>query len=209
MTASRPEATIKALGIAGSLRKGSYNRALLRAARDLAPDELEIGVFDNETLKRIPPYNEDVRAQGDPEPVTALKDAIREANALVIATPEYNHSIAGTLKNALDWASRPPDETPLDGEPVAIMGASQGSFGTVRAQMHLRQVCACNNMLPLNEPLVLVARAQRKFDEEGNLQNETTRRFVREQMEALVEWTGKLQEGPSRRAKEVIGEDDG
>jgi chromate reductase len=94
------DGTVRALGIVGSLREGSYNRALLRAARELAPDGLEIEIFDNETLKRIPPYNEDIRAQGDPEPVRALKDGIREADALVIATPEYNHSIAGVLKNA-------------------------------------------------------------------------------------------------------------
>jgi chromate reductase len=191
MKASQSD-TIKALGIAGSLREGSYNRALLRAARDLAPDGLELEIFDNEILKRIPLYNEDVRAQGDPEAVTALKDAIRAADALVIATPEYNHSISGVLKNALDWVSRPPDETPLKEKPVAIMGASQGGFGTVRAQMHLRQFCVFNNMFALNQPLVLVSRAQNKFDEQGRLQDEKTERFVRRQMEALVDWTRRM-----------------
>lgn len=186
-----------ALGIAGSLRAGSYNRALLRAAQDLAPDGMEIEIFENATLKRIPLYNEDVRAQGDPEPVPALKDAIQEADALVIATPEYNHSISGVLKNALDWASRPPDDTPLRGLPVAIMGTSTGSWGTVRAQMHLRQVCVYNEMLAVNRPQVLVARAAEKFDEQGRLTHDVTRRFVRQLMEALLDWTRSL--GVARR----------
>lgn len=201
--------TIKALGIAGSLREGSYNRALLWAARDLAPDDLEIEIFDNETLKRIPLYNEDVRAQGEPEPIKTLKDQIRKADALVIATPEYNHSITGVLKNALDWASRPPDDTPLDGKPVAIMGASQGSFGAVRAQMHLRQVCVYNNMLAVNKPLVLVARAQQKFDDEGRLQDEATEGFIREQMETLLVWTRRVRSDPSWCARTLAREDEG
>jgi chromate reductase len=189
---------VRALGIAGSLRQGSYNRALLRAARELAPDDLGITIFDNEALKRIPPYNEDVRARGDPEPVKALKDGIRDADALVIATPEYNHSISGVLKNALDWASRPPDETPLHGVPVAIMGATTGSWGTVRAQMHLRQLCVDHNMLAVNQPEVLVARAHEKFDEEGRLMHGVTRHFVGLLMEALLDWTRKVEEDASR-----------
>jgi chromate reductase, NAD(P)H dehydrogenase (quinone) len=143
-------------------------------------------------LADIPLYNEDVRAQGDPEPVTALKEAIRQADALVIAAPEYNYSIPGVLKNAIDWASRPPDTSPLNGKPVAIMGATTGSWGTVRSQMHLRQVCVYTNMLPMNKPQVLVARARNKFDAQGHLVDETTRRFVRQQMEALVEWALRL-----------------
>lgn len=194
MPSSQPEKRIQALGIAGSLREGSYNRALLRAARDLAPDSLEIEIFDNEVLKRIPVYNEDLRQEGFPDAVVALKDAVRRADALVIATPEYNHSISGVLKNAIDWVSRPPDTTPFDGKPVAIMGASTGGFGTVRAQMHLRQVCAYNNMFPLQQPMVLVSRAEGKFDGEGRLQHEATARFVSDQMEALVEWTLRLKE---------------
>jgi chromate reductase len=193
-----PQDRVEALGIAGSLRQGSYNRALLRAARDLAPDDLEIKTFDNEILKRVPPYNEDVRARGDPEPVKALKDGIGDADALVIATPEYNHSISGVLKNALDWASRPPDETPLRGIPVAIMGASTGNWGTVRAQMHLRQLCVDHNMLAVNQPEVLVARAREKFDEEGRLTHDVTRHFVGLLMEALLEWTRKVEENASR-----------
>jgi chromate reductase len=193
MTGSRSTTRIKALGIAGSLRRESYNRALLRAGRDLAPEELQIQILANEILAQIPPYNEDVRVRGEPDPVIALKEAIRQADALVIATPEYNFSIPGVLKNAIDWASRPPDTSPLDGKPVAIMGATSGSWGTVRAQMHLRQVCVFTNMLPVNRPGVLVARAAEKFDEQGRLTDETTQRFVRLLMEALVGWTLRLQ----------------
>ena len=187
-----PLSEIKVLGIAGSLREGSYNRALLRAARDLAPEGLEIRIF--ERLADIPLYNEDVRAHGDPEPVVALKEAIRRADALLWATPEYNYSIPGVLKNAIDWASRPPKDSPLNGKPVAIMGATTGLWGTVRSQMHLRQVCVFTNMHPLNKPQVLVARAASKFDDDGHLTDETTRRFVRELLVALVEWTMRLDE---------------
>jgi len=192
MTGSGAKGRVRALGIAGSLREGSYNRALLRAARDLAPDALEVMIFENETLKRIPLYNEDVRAQGDPDPVKALKEGIREADGLVIATPEYNHSVSGVLKNALDWASRPPDETPLHGKPVAIMGASTGSWGTVRAQMHLRQFFVDHDMPAVREPEVLVRDADEKFDEEGNLTHDVTRYFVRQLMEALVELVHRM-----------------
>jgi chromate reductase len=193
MTEPRSVTRIKALGIAGSLREGSYNRALLRAARDLAPDGLGIRIFED--LADIPLYNEDVRARGEPEPVIALKEAIRQADALVIATPEYNYSIPGVLKNAIDWASRPPDASPLDRKPVAIMGATTGNWGTVRAQMHLRQVCVFTNMLPLNKPGVLVAHAEEKFDERGRLTDETTQRFIRLLLEALAAWTLRLRGG--------------
>jgi chromate reductase len=153
---------------------------------------MTIDFFD---LSPIPLYNADVQAQGDPGPVVALKAAIREADALLIATPEYNYSIPGVLKNAIDWASRPPDMSPLNGKPVAIMGVSTGSFGTARAQMHLRQVCVLTNMLPLNRPEVLVFRAQEKFDAEGQLMDETTRQFVRTLLEGLAEWTSRLRRG--------------
>src|ERR1043166_7383167 len=113
---------VRVCGIAGSLRKGSYNRALLRAAVELAPDGLEITVF--ERLGDVPLYNADVEAEGDPEPVVALKAAIRQADALLIATPEYNYGVPAALKNAVDWASRPPSKSVLDGKPAALMGAT-------------------------------------------------------------------------------------
>jgi len=128
---------VHVLGISGSLRKASYNTALLRPASELLPRGMTLEVFD---LSSIPLYNDDVRALGFPKPVQEFRSRIAAADALLIATPEYNFSIPGVLKNAIDWASRPPDP-PLDGKPLAIMGASTGNFGTVRAQMHLRQVC--------------------------------------------------------------------
>ena len=180
---------IRILGIAGSLRAGSYNRALLRAAQELAPEHVSIQIFD---IASIPLYNADVQADGDPEPVMRLKAAIAASDALLLTSPEYNHSITGVLKNAIDWASVPPRTSPLSGKPVALMGASTGNTGTARAQMHLRQVCAFTNMLVLNHPEVLVGRARERFDEHGRLVDETSRRFVRRLLEALAEWVARL-----------------
>jgi chromate reductase len=142
-------------------------------------------------LSPIPLYNDDVRAAGYPDSVRAFRDRIATADGLLIVTPEYNYSIPGVLKNALDWASRPPDP-PLNGKPAAIMGASTGNFGTVRAQLHLRQVCVYTNMLPINKPEVLVARAQEKFDSRGRLTDDATRGFVRDLMTALGDWTRRV-----------------
>ena len=183
------------LGIGGSLRKGSYNRALLHAAKELAPEQMDIHIFENEILKTIPPFDEDARQQGEPETVEILKREIRHADALLFAIPEYNHSLTGVLKNAIDWVSRPPADSPLDGKPVAIMGASTGMSGTIRAQMHFRQVCVFTNMLPLNKPQVFVTRAAEKFDADGRLIDEVTRRFIRQTTEALLAWTRKLHYG--------------
>ncbi len=186
------ETRLRVLGIAGSLRAGSFNRALLRAAQELAPEGMEIRAFD---ITPIPLYNGDVEARGDPEPVTALKAAIREADALLVATPEYNYGVPGVLKNAIDWASRPPDKTPLRGKPAAIMGASPGPHGTVRAQLQLRQTFVFTQTLALLAPEVLIARAHEKFDKEGRLTDEATRGYVRKLLEALRDWTLRLRGG--------------
>ena len=183
-------AGVRLLGVSGSLRKGSYNTALLRAASELLPEGMTLEIFD---LSSIPLYNDDVRALGFPKPVQEFRDRIAAADALLIATPEYNFSIPGVLKNAIDWASRPPDP-PLNGRPVGIMGASTGNFGTVRAQMHLRQVCVFCNMFPLNKPEVLVMRAKEKFDANGRLIDETARGFIRDMLLALADWTQRLRE---------------
>jgi len=183
-------AGVRLLGVSGSLRKGSYNTALLRAASELLPEGMTLEIFD---LSSIPLYNDDVRALGFPKPVQEFRDRIAAAHALLIATPEYNFSIPGVLKNAIDWASRPPDP-PLNGRPVGIMGASTGNFGTVRAQMHLRQVCVFCNMFPLNKPEVLVMRAKEKFDGNGRLIDETARGFIRDMLLALADWTRRLRE---------------
>ena len=179
---------IKVLGVSGSLRAGSYNTAALGAAQELAPDGLTVETFD---LSAIPLYNDDVRAQGFPPEVQKFRDAIAAADALLFATPEYNYSIPGVLKNAIDWASRPPDQ-PFDGKPAAIMGASPGKIGTARAQYHLRQMCVFLNMHVLNRPEVMIGGAAEAFDSQGRLVDETTRGFVRDLLAALAAWTRRL-----------------
>ncbi|TMA35430.1 MAG: NAD(P)H-dependent oxidoreductase [Deltaproteobacteria bacterium] len=181
---------MRVFGLAGSLRKGSYNRALLRAAVRLAPEELQILVFDR--LREIPPYNADVEAEGDPEPVAALKAAIRAADALLVVTPEYNYGVPGVLKNAIDWASRPPGHSVLDGKPAALMGATPGRTGTARAQLALRQSFVFTGTPVLPGPEVLVAEAHQKFGEDGTLRDEATQKHVRELLERLVRWTERL-----------------
>jgi chromate reductase len=177
------------LGIAGSLRRASYNRALLRAAQELAPAGLVVTVFD---LAPIPLYNADVEAAGDPEPVAALKNAVRQADGLLIATPEYNYGVPGVLKNAIDWASRPPASTPLKGKPAMLMGASPGMSGSMRAQLALRQSFVFTQTLALLQPEVLVAKAQEKFDSEGRLTDEPTRQHLGKALLAFGDWIRRL-----------------
>ena len=185
-----PEENLVVCGIAGSLRQGSYNRALLRTARELAPAGMEIRIFDR--MAEIQPFNQDVEASGDPEPVQALKRAIGEAGALLIATPEYNHGVPGVLKNAIDWASRPPRGSVLAGKPAAIFGASPGITGTARAQSQLRQAFVFTDTPVLPQPEILVYRAHEKFDAEGRLTDEKTREFVGKLLQELAEWARRL-----------------
>ena len=182
---------VKVLALCGSLRKGSYNRMALKAASDLKPAAMTIESFD---IAPLPPYNEDVRQAGFPRPVEELRAKIKAADALLFVTPEYNYSMPGVLKNAIDWASRPPDQ-PLDGKPVAMMGASMGLGGTGRAQYHLRQSCVYLNMFPLNKPEVLIAQAQNKFNASGKLTDETTRGFIKDLMAALEAWARRFMDG--------------
>jgi chromate reductase len=186
----RQPAALSFLGVAGSLRRGSYNRGLIRAASEVAPPGLSVSAYD---LTDIPLYNADVEAEGDPEPVAAFKRAIAAADALLIATPEYNHCIPGVLKNAIDWASRPPRQSALSGKPVAVMGATPAPSGTARAQAQLRDGLTYTNGLVLPLPEVLVGLARDKFDEEGNLLDAETRGEVRELLVALAAWTRRLQ----------------
>jgi chromate reductase len=171
---------MKILGISGSLRKNSYNTAALRAAQELLPQGVTLEIFD---LSPIPLYNEDI--EPFPVAVQALRERISAADALLIATPEYNHSISGVLKNALDWASCPPDP-PCEDKPVAIFGVSTGRFGTLRAQLHLREICAALDMLVLPKPELFIAHAREKFDAQGRLIDERTRQQLRALVEALV-----------------------
>lgn len=190
-------APLKIFGIAGSLRRGSFNRALLNAAIEVAPKGVEIGIFQR--LAEIPPFNADVEAAGDPEPVAALKSAIRGADALLIASPEYNYGVPGVLKNAIDWASRPPDSSVLRDKPAAIMGATPGMTGTARAQLALRQAFLFTKTFAILQPEVLVARAHEKIDPEGRLKDEATRGFIRELLESLIAWTLQLRREVGRR----------
>jgi chromate reductase len=178
---------MKLLGIAGSLREGSYNRGLLRAARELLPHDVELVEFD---IRGLPFYDGDVEAAGDPAAVAALKDAIREADALLIATPEYNRGVPGGLKNAIDWASRPPLGSPLTGKPVALMGASTGRGGTALAQQQLRQALEFPRAFVLDEPQVLVPEAYLRFDGHGELADKGVRAELAELLDTLVHVTG-------------------
>ena len=179
---------VRVLGFAGSLRKGSYNRALLRAAMELAGQDVELETFD---LEGIPPFSEDREAE-PPERVRQFKQRIRAAEAILIATPEYNYSIPGVLKNAIDWASRPYGDNAFDGKPVGIMGASIGALGTARAQYHLRQSCVFLNMYPLNQPEVMVPLAADKTDSAGRITDQHTRDKIAQLLTALAAWARRL-----------------
>ncbi len=182
--------TVKILGFVGSLRKDSYNKALMRAALELLPENAELEVFD---LEAIPPFNQDFENQPSPT-VKEFKAKIRKADALLIASPEYNYSIPGVLKNAIDWASRPPSGNVFEDKPVAVMSASIGRLGGARAQYHLRQVFTALDMHPLNRPEVMVPYAQEHVDVNGNLADEETRKRIRQLLEALVQWTKRLKQ---------------
>src|SRR5215475_12681172 len=176
--------TVNILGIAGSLRRGSFNAATLRAAQELVPSGMTIEAFD---IAPIPAYNEDVRQQGFPAPVEELRTRIKAADGLLIVTPEYNYSIPGVLKNAVDWASRPPEQ-PFDGKAIGIMGASGGTLGTARAQYHLRQCFIFLNGHVMNRPEVMIPQAQNKFDADGRLTDQQTRDFVAAHLAAFKAW---------------------
>lgn len=182
------EDLLQILGISGSLRRASFNSALLRAAQELAPEGMEITTFD---LKDIPLYNGDVEAEGDPEPVIALKSVIRGADGVLFVTPEYNYGISGVLKNAIDWASRDRAEGSLMGKPAAMMGAG-GPAGTARAQLQLQQTLAQTGTLVMVKPGVLVAFPGQKFDPELRLVDEVTRGFVLRHLEAFAKWIARL-----------------
>jgi len=179
---------VRILGIAGSLRRGSYNQAALRAAKLLVPENSEIDLFQ---LDGIPMFNEDDEKR-PPSSVLELKKRIRRADAVLIVTPEYNYSIPGVLKNAIDWASRPYGDSAWNGKPAAIMGASVGTFGTARAQYHLRQIMVYLNMFPINQPEVMIGNAAERFDDAGNLTDESTKDFIRKLLSNLVAWTQRL-----------------
>jgi chromate reductase, NAD(P)H dehydrogenase (quinone) len=179
------EGPITVLGVAGSLRNGSYNRALLRAAAEAAPEGVRIETFD---LAAVPLYNYDVEAAGDPAGVAAFKEAIRAADGVLMVTPEYNHGVPAVMKNAIDWASRPPKGAVLDRKPIGIIGASPGITGSARGQSQLRQAFEFTNSYAMPQPELLVFRAHEKFDAEGRLIDEPTREHLVGYLAALAGW---------------------
>jgi len=187
------------LGFAGSLRKQSYNRALLSAAHEMVPENATLEIFD---LDGIPPFNQDLENE-PPEKIRDFKARIRAADAILIVTPEYNYSIPGVLKNAIDWASRPYGDNAFDGKPVAVMGASIGMLGTARAQYDLRRSFVFLNMYPMNQPEVMVPFAQDKVDGNGRVKDEKTRKKIRELVEGLVAWAKRTKLAEEVRTKKL------
>ena len=180
---------LRVLGLAGSLRQASYNRFLLRAAQAAAPAGMVIEAFD---LISVPLYNGDVEAQGDPPGVAALKAAIAAADAVLFVTPEYNHGVPAVMKNALDWASRPPRGAALDAKPVGIIGASPGQTGSARGQSQLRQAFEFTNSFAMPQPELLVFRAHEKFDAEGRLTDPPTAEFLGKFLVAFAAWVRRF-----------------
>ncbi|MYH39084.1 MAG: NAD(P)H-dependent oxidoreductase [Rhodospirillaceae bacterium] len=177
------------LGIAGSLRAGSFNRSLIRAAAAAAPDGVTVAAFGR--LGEIPPYNDDEKQKAIPDAVTALAAEIRAADGLLIATPEYNYGVSGVLKNAIDWISRVPDQ-PFKDKPIGVMGAAMGGLGTARAQYDLRRSFIFLEGLVMNRPEIFVGAAHTKFDETGALTDEATREILTDYMKALAAWIERV-----------------
>jgi chromate reductase len=176
---------LRVVGFAGSLRKKSYNRALLRSAQELAPPDMTIDIFD---LREVPLYNGDVEAAGDPPAVADLKAAIRAADGVLMATPEYNHGVPGVMKNAVDWCSRPPQGAALAKKPVGVIGASPGITGSARGQSQLRQAFEFTNSYCMPQPEFLLFKAHEKIDEDGRLADEPSRAFLQKYLLAFAEW---------------------
>jgi chromate reductase len=183
------ELPLSTVGIAGSLRLGSFNRALLRAAVELAPPGLRI---DAAELADVPLYNGDVEAQGDPPAVAELKDAIAAADGVLFVTPEYNHGVPAVMKNALDWASRPPGGAVLDNKPVGIIGASPGITGSARGQSQLRQAFEFTNSYCMPQPELLVFKAHEKFDAGGQLSDPVTAQYLSRYLAAFDRWVRRF-----------------
>jgi len=190
------------LAVAGSLRQGSYNRGLLRATQELAPEWVEVGFFD---IGQLPFFNEDVEAAGDPEPVRRFKDAIAASNAVLIATPEYNGAVPGVLANAIDWASRPSDRSVLRNKPVAVMGAVLGRSGSANEHATLRGVLGRIGAIVVLDPQVLVPRASRLFDEQVDVRDEGTREEIRHLVDAVAHWCRRVQPEEPASAPSATG----
>lgn len=186
---TRSDNRIRILGISGSGRKGSYNTALLSAAKELVPENIILETFD---VSHLPLYNSDLEERMPPE-VKEFKRKIREADAILFATPEHNYTVTAVMKNAIEWGNRPSNDNSWDNKPAAIMSASSGPRGGVRAQLHLRQILVDLNMHALNRPLLLVANEEDKFDSNMKLVDPQVRETLRNMLVRLEEWTRRLQ----------------
>src|SRR6185503_11030613 len=175
--------SIKILGIAGSLRKASFNKSALRAAQQLVPEGASLDIFD---IDGLPGFNQDDERR-PPAKVVEMKAKIRAADAILLVTPEYNYSVPGVFKNAIDWAARPYGDSAWKGKPVAIMGASSGVLGTARAQYHLRQTLVFLDMPAVNQPEVMIASSANKFDASGNLTDDTAKKLIGQLLTNLCE----------------------
>jgi chromate reductase len=179
---------LRILGISGSLRKDSYNTAALRAAVELCPDDAKIEICE---IGNLPLFDQDFEAEL-PATVVEFKEKVAAAEAIIFSTPEYNYSIPGVLKNAIDCGSRPYGKSAWEGKPAAIMGASPGAIGTARAQYDLRKMMVFLNMFPINRPEVMIGNCAERFDEDGKLTHEPTQKFIKQMVENLIAWTKKL-----------------
>lgn len=176
----------KILGVGGTLRKGSYSKGLLLEAKKLAPEDVDLEIWEDYSF---PPYNPDTEI---PENVKEFKSKVKNADAILFSLAEYNYSVPGFLKNAIDWASRPYGDNSWEDKPGAIMSESMGMFAGSRAQYHLRQVLVFINVHPLNKPEFMVSNAADKFDKDGNLTDEQTREKIKELLVALVDWSKRI-----------------
>ncbi len=181
--------TLNVLGISGSLRKGSFNTALLHIAQGLVPADFKLEIAD---ISKLPLYNQDEDTANPPAAVGPFRAQCKKADAFLFACTEYNFSVSGVMKNAIDWASRPANDSGLTGKPCAIIGAAGGPVGTARAQYHLRQICVFNNMFPVNKPEVFVGTAAQKFDADLNLKDDMAKELIKQLLANLDSWTRKL-----------------
>lgn len=189
---------VRIVGLAGSLRRGSFNRALLRAAQQLAPEQVSIDIFD---LIDVPLYNGDIEDPGDPVPVQELKKAIRAADGVLFVTPEYNHGAPAVMKNAIDWASRPAGGASLERKPVGIIGASPGITGTARGQSQIRQAFEFTNSYCMPQPELLVFKAHLKFDADSNLTDKATGQYLIRYLTAFGEWVRAFAKAEAEAAR--------
>lgn len=181
---------VKILGISGSARNGSYNTALLKAAKEMLPEGASLEICD---ISSLPMYSQDLES-ALPESVVALKRQIKEADALLFASPEHNYTITALLKNAIEWGNRPPGQNVWAGKPAAIVSASTSMRGGVRGQLHLRQVLVDLDVYAMNRPQLMLANAEAAFDEDVRLTDEIARKTLREILQRLVAWTNRLRD---------------